>query len=438
MKKGLKWIAAAFLSVVILIALLPWFMGILVEHQYHRLAAVWSGSQLGIQVMDYHRGWIHSQATVKITITHPTVVKASQWLNANSDPNQVSIVLQQDIEHGPVLRIRQPSGGKNWVLGYAVVYTQNLSGAGTVNAATLMNFLGEIISIAQIPDLHYFNGTAQVTLQITGATVLLTVSRHPERLWGQIYLPQLALRTPAFRQTLLQFTQAFNLEKSDSGLFLGDRITKIGAISWQTPDNQNRVDFTGFDLRTHSAQHHQQLSYDLQGRLRNINYDSSSYGPQKIAFSIDGMNVWALLAIHDALTHPFDHANLSSKGTQGMTTSQLWLNLFSKGLNFKLNTLSLITPWGEAQAQGAAVVPSAPLAGMQDLLGRVQVEIDAKAPAQLLSWVLTYAYEFLGAASQSKALAQRQMDQWMQENTLIHLGDRMYQLRFSIRPDTQR
>ena len=88
-------ITAAIVFIFIIIGLLPFVDGLLLKQSYiHFISVLPQVTHTKIEIVEYHTGWIHSYAKIRITVSS----------QPNTGPNNAhSFVLNQKLTHGPVV-----------------------------------------------------------------------------------------------------------------------------------------------------------------------------------------------------------------------------------------------------------------------------------------------------------------------------------------------
>ncbi|MFT3741721.1 MAG: DUF945 family protein [Gammaproteobacteria bacterium] len=331
MKKWL-WTSLIILGVVVILAILsPLLLSFVVEHQYHKQVANWNQSPtIRVNLTQYHRGWLHSHAELQLNLSHPAFIPSN-------------MVLQQAITQGPLIHLTTTQGQSNWLFGRALINSTLRSDLGIIRAITLVKFNGEILTVLHAPELHHFNPSSALSLQINGLNAFVLLSSDLKKLSGKFYIPQLALNTAQYKQVASGIEHTFNLQKTASQLYLGDRLIKVATVSWLSPNNRARIDFTGLNMTTNSQeQPAQKLTYELQVNLHSVNTNGGSYGPQQLHFTLKDLDIPALLAFGNFLPSHW------AENTQNLQ------RLLDKGLNFDLRTLNLNTAMGKASMTAKA------------------------------------------------------------------------------------
>lgn len=432
MKKRLIWIAICLVVLIAIIAaLLPFGLGIAVQHKYSQVLQAWSHEDnVKLNLVSYHRGWFHSDAVVQVTLTHPTLMQINKWLG-NDHTGPIQFTLNQRIDHGPLLRISSPEGKQRYLLGRAVVKSSMKTALGAIDTITFAEMDGSILSVVNAPDLHLVNPAKGVSAKITDLTATFLLSSDLSQMFASIDAPLTKIDTSDFLQQIHNLSEQFSLRKSPSGLFLGWRTTKIDNASWETADHSSKIQLTGLTMQSQSSEQSAKMSYKLNTILNKLIFDSGSYGPQQIKLSITNLDVPTLLAIRKELTGITGAEALST--TQLMRYNNLFFMLLSKGLEFNIDKLNLDLPSGHFEASlHLALAPQATMAtSIKSFLDYLQARAHIQMPAAMLTkWVMGFNQSTIGrmlvisgATPGSEQQVSQQIQQWVQKKWLIPEDD---------------
>ncbi|EKD74174.1 MAG: hypothetical protein ACD_45C00050G0001 [uncultured bacterium] len=215
MRTKLYWVGSLVLLVVILLAMVPWIDGFLFKQRYlNFLAALESMKRVQIKVLEYHQGWLSSDAKIILSAVAVTTSDITQDLP--------DVVLDQHISHGPFV---YDSQANRWVVAWASIHnTVHLPPAaeamlgqanrvGVAEVNTLATFSEEYINYIKTP---VFN----VSVPSLGNAAWQGLS-------GYIY----------FRINGQQITQI----KSEINLGVISANTAVGSLSTQKISMQNEM-----------------------------------------------------------------------------------------------------------------------------------------------------------------------------------------------------
>lgn len=91
---------AMVLGALFLIALIPWFDGLIFKHNYFKLIDLLNqDNRVNIRVLNYSGGWLHSHAKLQVTLINSSLTNI-QPIHL-TDP--ITFVVDQNIAHGPIL-----------------------------------------------------------------------------------------------------------------------------------------------------------------------------------------------------------------------------------------------------------------------------------------------------------------------------------------------
>ena len=440
MKKWLIWTVIGLVIIIASIALLlPLGMGFAVEHKYSQVLESLSRSEhIKMKLVSYQRGWFHSDAVVQVALTQPTVLEINKWLG-NTTGAPVQFMLNQRIEHGPLLHVSSQTGNRRLLFGRAVVKSSINTALGTIDSLTFAEFDGSLLSVINAPDLHIDNKAKKIRATVTDLTATLLLSADLNQIYASIDAPQANITTPDFLQKINNLSEQFSLRKSPSGLFLGWRTTKIGDASWETVDHKSQIQLNGLTMQSQSAEKSAKMTYRLNAILNKAALDNTTYGPQQIKLSINNLDVPTLLALRKELTQITGSEGLST--TQLFRYNDLFMILLGKGLELNVDKLSLVVASGNLTATMQVVLKpqtttATSLAGFlryldakthlelpDAMLTKILTTIGSSTMAQGMMGSLSYG-ESANPSAESAQRAKQQIAQWVQKKWLIPEDDR--------------
>lgn len=166
MKKIIFLAALAFF--LIIIAIMPLFVGIAFKHQYFDfISAISQNNKIKITVLAYKRGWFHSTATIQITpvfSNSSTIAERAPILSPEEILTLTTVRLDQSISHGPIVMDKihghptfAMAGIENIVHSKDIeqVLNKNSKTNGLLLMHSIFNFSGDVFNHLVIPPLEY-------------------------------------------------------------------------------------------------------------------------------------------------------------------------------------------------------------------------------------------------------------------------------------------
>lgn len=119
-------------AILLLIGLTPWVDGILFKKNFrHMIEVINQDNRVKIEILEYHQGWISSDARVRITLAGKGITNLQQMNLPNFNfAIPTSFILEEKIQHGPIIYNSHESALQ---LGYAYVHNTLLTDHAQTN-----------------------------------------------------------------------------------------------------------------------------------------------------------------------------------------------------------------------------------------------------------------------------------------------------------------
>jgi len=448
--QGLTMKKRYYLPVIILIVLMglaltiPYSVGFVVQKRFAETLKVLSQSgSLQFNLESYHRGWFSSNATIRVKTKHPAML--NQWLGSQSG-TPVEFLVTQKIQHGPILKVVSPKGVTRWIMGQALITIRANPVVGSVHSITLVNLDGSLLSAITAPAIHFSNPDVNSDVKMMGFAATVQISRDFRKIILRVNTPKLVLITKDFQQEVANFSAEYDLKRSANGLYLGTKNTQISDASWQTPDQQLKIQLQGLSILSKSEEINAHVNYEVNTVLQNIIIDNVQYGQQQFNLAINKIDVASLLALSRELKNTQQAANVGWE--QLLRYNQLATYLLSKGVEINLKNLSLDTKWGQPTlAMHIVLRPEARQVNSPvDLINDLTAKADLYLPAAFLTQALTVFNQALAMSSPTlpdifhfimttntdpnlQKLAQQKIAFWLENKWIVAEGD-AYRVNF--------
>lgn len=440
-----KWLLMGLSAVMVLfvgtVFLFPLGVGFFVQTKYPQMLQALSNSgDVQLKLLSYHRGWFNSEAAVQVKLAHPSLLKLSDWVSTDSEQPPIEFVITQNIEHGPWLVVTTHKGNSRLFFGQAMIKSHINPSMGDIDSMTLVKLGGSILTVLSAPDIKYVNKKEGVVAGLSGLTATLNLSPKLTEITGQVKLPRIMLRTNDYQQKISGLSARYKLFTSNSGLFLGDRFTKIDNVTWSTAEQHSKIKLNGLAMQSRSNEKQGRVNYELKAVLNTINLNDADYGPQQIDFAVKNLDIPGLLTLRQQLGQLQSNTHLSSM--QLMKYNELFMMLLSKGLELDLRKIQLVTPWGKPFVVGRLILhPQTSLAmNMDTFLTYMDAKLHMEIPGPIMVQTLeklnqTALGKELGLADATDAdktgdvtavIRQRVKDKltnWVENNLLIAQQD---------------
>lgn len=420
MKKAL---IIALLLVAILLAL-PFAEGFWVEKKYYALNKLVSQrTPLTLEVVDYHRGWFSSTATIKVS--------ADKLRNSQGSTLEGShFLVKEKLYHGPViLRSKKPldSFGKGVTFALALGEIQVKQPDLQLSSIAVYHYNGNVGVKFDCPVFTSPSPKPGASFSIQGLKGSFNFAKRFKHSRGDIQLTAADIPLHEGHQTIHNATYTYSLDKNGFNLWYGKRYLEIGDLILNSDDKWQAK---GLSLSLADDSNSRELDSHLEAKINSLKYNDTDFGKQQFVFNLANLNLQALSQLGqkadllDQQGSPF--------AVRAIELTPLALQLVSKGLSVSLSAVELNTKWGTLSGNASVEMPKTEKAPTQipALLASIIGQADISFPAKLLEDMLEIRYQALTTPEQQKqsnttpqALAKENIDRWVLAGWLIPTGD---------------
>ncbi len=394
-KYALYTVIGLVLAAALIIFVLPGGIGFLVKDRYlTMLNTVNKSGNLELRITKYHRGWFNSEATLEVKPSGSALIHLQDW-SEGSNAKPITFLIDQTIQHGPILKLITAEGKTRWLFGQALLKSQTQPSIGAINSITLIRIGGSLLSAVTAPVIHYSNPEKHMLLIMKGLAMSLNLSADFNHINTRFNIPQLDLKTADFQQSISGFAAQYNLQKSPSGLMWGEKITAINDITWKTTKDNSQANIAGLYVDMRSSEARNKVTYAINATLNNLSIADQQYGPQQLDLVLNKLDLTTVLALTSALKKLRQVNSMPPEQLQ--TYSNLFAQLIRNGMEINIRKLSLNTHWGAPQLTAQLIWSPQPTDEPNQGLNLTQLNADAHLtlPARFLTQALNYTYQYL-------------------------------------------
>ncbi len=371
MNKTLSY--SIFSLVIILLAgifILPFGLGIIAEKKYTQLIGLTSKSTaVKITLLDYKRGWFSSEAALKINLltsktAQKVITDASKQSNDADAFQSGVIIIKQSIQHGPVFSLDDANHGKTLLFGQALVtshvYPSELktsgidSQFGNANIITWIKADGSLFGKIEAPKITYSipltsASNAQISKQnltLNNLSGFFNASSDLKRIISKGHAAQITIQDNDIQQLIKQVDVESNLQKSDSGLYVGQQNYFVDSMTWKADFHDTPLSFNGLKIQTYDEEKNQKMNSILNVELKKFIINNAEYGPQQLTVALDQIDIPSLLKANEALSEEQEGKDNFSLQSLMQQYQQVFLPLLSKGMTVDIKRLKVVTPYG--------------------------------------------------------------------------------------------
>lgn len=429
MKKGLVALLIAIAIILIaLILFLPLTFGKMVQN---RLMSLPSSDEFRFEVVNYHRGWFSSDATIKVSLKNPNTVQLSQFgLKGNGI---IQFTSREHIIHGPLM-FAQTDTGRRLMAGQAYAIGEVNHDGININNYTWIKLNGDIDSKIIAPQVNYANPALKTVSSIKNLDVHVKMTKDMTKVFGNINIGEVSFANTEAKQDFLNTAATYDITKTPEGVFTGRRDIQLGSFIYTNLSNNQSVIAKNLHIASQSFEASNRINLAIQAALDSIVVGNKQYGPHNFVLNINNMDAQALNGLTKESysgANKNDLAAQIARSLQIARYNQLLMSLFSKGMQIDLKKLNLVTEWGNAAATANIVFEQQARDTLNPftLLQKAQANVNLQLPQELVLQVMTRHYEGNPSVSNPAQQAQAQINEWINNRWLIPI-DRSYKVNF--------
>lgn len=350
-----KWGITLVAILALLILGLPGLMGIVSEKRIKQLIQTLPTSSVKATLINYHRGWFHSDITLSLTMP-----------DLGHDPKVLpSLELNENVTHGPIIftthfpfiRFGQASAKGDLSLPESSLPTLK----SYIDQSTLaynqlfLHYLGRLDFTMIVPDLNIHHPAPQqfqVTLE--GLAIEGNMSRHGNHVNTHSSLANLVWADQDATFNLVNIKEASTLSQNYGTLWLGKM--DLGLEQASIKDNQG----VGFSLKGLTYTSSTQDKKGLLSAKTEINLASIiglkgvTYGPAKVVLNLSNVNARPLAKLKELMQlMSQDNASVAPQHVQ-----RLIIQTISRGLSVELSPVTITTTNGDIKGELSLTLPN--------------------------------------------------------------------------------
>jgi uncharacterized protein YdgA (DUF945 family) len=343
--KGIRKCLAISLVLLLLIAGVPFGLGIWIKHSYLQLIAFENGlNQLHIELLHYHRGWLSSDVDISVEPVFPGLNRTAQ---------QERVILHQHIQHGPILY--QPNKSQLFTVNLAAIQNRlelanadksmNSSLASIVESDDSLNFLGEYKTKFRLTGFKSISSKLEVG-EMKGNALFWPMQKRVE---GDINIANFMLNNTGFLIAANKLYLLFNQYQSADGLWLGNHSLTCADVTFSGASNKS-ISLLGISMQGYAEEVANQLNGMRQITIDKIQADGLGVGPVILEVGVQGLNPAGFMLLlnkfHDLLSQGFPLAELQQQFIIFLP------KIIQPGSRLKVSRLQVTTPNGSLLLQG--------------------------------------------------------------------------------------
>lgn len=359
------WIAV-FVFIVAILIISPLITGIYFERNYNKMLTFYNSSQqVHLEMNNYKRGWLSSDATISIEVINPQLTETLEKMGVSAKDIPKKYILDQHIQHGPI--IYRHLEGLPSIFGFAAVHNtlrlsqevNNFFGMLGVNANLLqlgndlITFNGNYFKHFKITSLNTLYPKSDIRIKLNELEGNIWIRPFPQRFFGHINFygvrveeQQDSISIPSVK---LQFDQKDGLQH----FWVGNQSLQIPEITWRESGKETLsilgIHFNGFAEETTGM-----LKSNRRIDINTMRMDNNLLGPLHVQLSVNKLNVKAISDLINAYQQILQRGELYQSQLQRKMYAMLPA-IIIPGSTIKLDLLDINMPEGRFKMDGELI-----------------------------------------------------------------------------------
>jgi uncharacterized protein YdgA (DUF945 family) len=412
MKKFTGLMAFLVGLIVLLAVIIPsyYFMGKKTEETVKsRIALVNKTSGIEANIVEYHRGWFLSHASLDWKLHVPENVVQMPDGKSKIVPAQDYLVkMPLTIHHGPIIFADRTV---LFGLGYAKTnialpaeYIEKFNTLFTpksikprLELSLFINYLNKSKLNMNIPSFKLIPKETNSQFEWKGMKSSVAISSSAEKLSGNIELKGIHLFKDTLDATLGNIAVKYNLHNNINGLLLGDVSIDFPSLIIKDK-KENIFELHDFNSTSSSYVKDNLLNSKVQASLDKIVTNGKVYGPGKLDLALRNLDADVLASINQQMSD-LQGANDFKKQKTYLSILSMLPKLLNSGPEFEVKTLYLSVPEGKVEGNAFLSITKGGLNNPFELLQKMQGNGKFKLPTEVLRQLLNQKYVTQNAAA---------------------------------------
>lgn len=350
----MKKIIGIVIAILVVIALIPFWLGYIAEHIIKRnLALTASPIAQAVQISNYQRSWLQSSFDIHFNF-EPAIVTPLGDINGYQGHVR--------LYHGPLLWFANLEGQEQMHDGifglsgnvHLLSNSDAISSLPSLRVTGVQEFNGNLQNQYALAALQLQPSHTQFKLSFDSLVGQTTATSGFQRIMGQFKLSNLNFNNTrdAINVTIPTFDWLFDLSRNARGFWLGDKKLTAPDISLQAANAASQLQQVSWHVVTHAEGDNLDAKSNLS--IASIRSGITKYGPLEFDVNLSHVQQDAfidLLKAAQMVRQDQDNSKLN-KTQQNQLLQQLTKVL--AGSYFKINRLSCVMPMGEFDITGFA------------------------------------------------------------------------------------
>jgi Bacterial protein of unknown function (DUF945) len=395
-----KYVGVVFVTCLLLLALLPFGIGIFIEKGYrYNLDSLARSMKLTLKPLEYHRHWLYSDV---LLATPFPLADLSYHANQNND-----LLIKQRIYHGPLVFYHNSNKSGFEI---SLAHIDSFLNPNIFLAQTSLRFNKDLVTYLSLDNYTYYQKN-KLLYALQGLTGKIEVLGG-KRIATVISLKHLTANFDHKRE-IQNFTTNHQLAKNDAEIWLGKNNYHFDHVAWQ--QEQAYYSFNNVNVVTYTLPQNKQILLGLEGEIGSARKDGVDYGVQRFSLNLAAKEGKELRAVQDYLITPSPDAVAEFQNELKA--------LLNQGADLKINLLGN-TVWGRFDLRANVAYSLQKPNEIASLLAGTQGKLQGRLPLLLANRLLTSYYQVFtnGETVMAQKKAENSILEWQKAKSLDILG----------------
>lgn len=389
--------------VLLLLVLAPWATGIWFEQSYRRMISSYNlQGDVHVQIVEYHRSWLRSEALILIKIKSPEIRELLQAFGASGSIYE--LILEQKIQHGPFIynKAKLPSfiglvAIKNTLHispDIQAIFMPQKKKLSILTNEDLVSFAGNYFKHFEIEQVQVSNASNNIIMQI-GQGILgnIWLLSKPNRILGDVALNNFVLKDQENKISMSNLEINFDQQQAPSNLWVGKMSLKFPEMTW-IKSNDQKVSISDFDFQGVLSESSGKLYAQRNLNIKSVQIDDETVGPIHLKISASRLSSKAILDIISAYLRIVREGELYESQLQ-YKMSGMFPQVFLRNAKVKVEDLNIATERGELKLIGELTWPynESGVSNVSTLWNDAYGQGNLKISKLLVNHILDYALE---------------------------------------------
>src|SRR3990167_8402154 len=393
-------------------------MGVMTERTLkNNLAIVNQSNGLYAEVISYNRGWFESQALLNWSLHVPARLMKSANGQMESVPAQdYRVAMPLIVYHGPVIFADH---GIQLGLGYAhtdLVLPSNLleqfnayftkeSTEPKMDVSLFVDYLNNSQIKIDIPQFNLIAKQGTMTFDWMGMFSSMKTTASLSDIKGNFVIEGVRFSQDKMVSTLGKVSGKYDLQKTDSGLFLGQASTVVpSVVITNNDDKMFGVDEFVVDSMTNIQK--DLFNAYFKTSVEKLFANGRVYGPGRLEIAIKNLDAVVLANINAEINKAQQSSDLEKQQAMLAILPEL-PKMFAQGAVFEISTMNLVVPEGQVEGDLTVSLPAGSSANPFELIQKIEGSGQLKLPVELVKELVTLSIK---QKLMSESLAATQAD----------------------------